>query len=93
MVPDKLDVVTDTDLGYTRRGAGIRIGQPDLFLAGLVQFIRQRLIPLAFGRGYLFCEIAIAAAGTAIVAGFLLLRIALIEPLYISRPVSRRLRV
>ena len=83
MVPDKLDVVTDTDLGHTRHGAGIRIGQPDLFLAGLVQFIRQRLIPLAFDRGYLFREIAIAAAGTAIVAGFLLLHIAFIERLYI----------
>jgi hypothetical protein len=84
----KLGVVADADLGHARHGTGIRIGQRDLVLAGLVQFIKQRLvaIPLAFDRCDLFREFAIAdVRAVPIATGFLLLRITLIKPPHVIR--------
>jgi hypothetical protein len=89
----ELDVVADADLRHTCHGTGIRIGQRDLVLAGAIQLVQQRLvaIPLALDRRDLFREFAIAATGAAtIVTGFLLLRIALIEPLDVVGVTTRK---
>lgn len=81
-IDGELDVVADTDLGHTRHGAGIRIGQRYLVLAAAVQLVQQRLvaISLAFDRRDLPRH---AAARTVAAGRLLLVSIALVEALHI----------